>query len=69
MVVIAGVEHGLGDGNASRKVIDAVHILEHRPEQRDIVDVPPRKVNGGAEGVAIATTQIIQDSDIMPVGD
>jgi hypothetical protein len=59
MVVIPGIEHGLGNGYASCKVIDAIYILEHSPKQWDIVDVTPSKMDGGTEGVAITTTQII----------
>jgi hypothetical protein len=44
-------------------MIDAIYILQHGPQEGDIIDVTPGKVNGRVEDGAVAAAQIVQDSD------
>ena len=67
VVVIAREKLGFGHRDPRCEVIDAVHILQKRPEQRFIVDIPLGEFNFREQAGGVPSGGVVQDAHIMPL--
>ncbi len=55
----------MGDRDARRQVVDAVHILERRPQERDVVDVAAGEMDRRPQGSPIAAAEVVDDAHFV----